>query len=355
MTKSVARNINNTTNPQALYAWCQAQLRRLNFGDIRNITPLTGDASFRRYFRVSTEGADTIAVLAPPETEKNAEFVAVAELLQGAGLRVPELLAFDVNRGFLLQTDLGSTLLLNRLSAATVDHWYGKALQALSALQQIRPADDFVSYSPQQMREDLQRFPQWYVAGLLQYDMSPRENQLFDDFCSLLIDQALQQPQVLTHYDFQSRNLMVCDDEELAIIDFQDALRAPMTYDLVSLLRDCYIKWPSRDVKRWACDFAEQARQGAWLDANVDDQRFMHWFDSMSLQRHVRVLGTFARLFLRDDKPGYLSDIPLVCEYVSEVAGQQPMYRDFAAWFDGTLQPLAQQQDWFQAREQSGP
>ncbi len=349
MTNSKSIKTNNTTN--ILRSWCEHQLADCKAEKIVDFQPLSGDASFRKYHRLSTENSTYIAVYAPPATEKNSEFVRIAKLLLDAGLRVPTVIAADLEQGFLLQSDLGDTLLLSQLNKDTVDHWYSSAMQALLTLQQIEVTDNIGRYSATQMREDLERFPEWFVQGLLDHPMTASEQELFDQFCQRLLDQALLQPQVLTHYDYQSRNLMICSDNELGIIDFQDALLAPISYDLVSLLRDCYVKWPQQRVMGWLREFAAQAQESELLPANVSEQQIKQWFDYMSLQRHVRVLGTFARLHLRDNKPAYLSDIPLVCSYVQEVAAEYSELSEFANWFEHALMPIASSKVWFKPAE----
>ncbi|MEM8498727.1 MAG: phosphotransferase [Pseudomonadota bacterium] len=349
MTNSNSIKTNNTTI--ILRDWCEQQLAASTAEKIVDFQALSGDASFRKYHRLSTDNGTYIAVFAPPETEKNSEFVLIARLLGNAGLRVPEVIAADLQRGFLLQSDLGDTLLLSQLNEETVDQWYSCAMQALISLQQIDPGDNISHYSTGQMREDLERFPEWFAQGLLNHPMSASERELFDQFCQQLLDQAIVQPQILTHYDYQSRNLMVCDDNQLGIIDFQDALLAPISYDLVSLLRDCYVKWPEQQVLGWLREYASLAHSSGLLPASVNESQFKLWFDYMSLQRHVRVLGTFARLHLRDNKPGYLNDIPLVCKYVQEVAAEYDSLSDFAHWFEKVLMPKAIANNWFKPIE----
>lgn len=345
MTNSDSIKTNNTTN--ILRAWCEQQLAASTMEKIASFEPLSGDASFRKYHRLSTANNTYIAVFAPPASEKNREFVHIAQLLADAGLRVPEVMAVDLEQGFLLQSDLGDTLLLSRLNKETVDHWYNSAMRALITLQQIDVGDNIGRYGAAQMREDLERFPEWFAEGLLDHAMNASEREMFDQFCQRLLAQAFLQPQVLTHYDYQSRNLMICTDKELGIIDFQDALLAPISYDLVSLLRDCYVKWPKQQVLGWLREYAALAHSAGLLPADVTETQFKHWFDYMSLQRHVRVLGTFARLHLRDSKPAYLNDIPLVCRYVQEVAGEHSELTDFAHWFEQVLMPKATDKDWF--------
>ncbi len=346
MTNDSTSKANNTINELEL--WCRTQLSNIGVTGSYTMTPLSGDASFRQYFRLKGLHSSFIAVNAPPSTEKNDEFVAISDLFDKAGLTVPRVLGLEEEQGFILLTDLGDELLLNTLNADNVDHWYGQAMSLIHSIQNITAPSWCAEYSRAQMREDLQRFPEWYVEGLLAHTMSKEENELFEAFCQTLIDTALSQPQVLTHYDFQSRNLMI-ENEQLAVIDFQDAIVAPVTYDLASLLRDCYVAWPAEQVRAWAVGFAHTARKNNVITGDISDEQFLRWFNWMSIQRHVRVLGTFARLHLRDGKSGYLQDIPLVNQYVLDVAKQNADLREFASWFEKTIQPLAEQQAWYQS------
>lgn len=332
-----------------LQDWVQQTLRALKLGDLAHFEALSGDASFRRYYRLHTENSRFIAVHAPPETEKNAEFILIAERLAGSGIRVPTVLASDLQEGFLLQEDLGDQLLLSALNGDSANGLYAKALRMAEHLATL-DTTGLPSYHADRMHEDLQRFPEWFVQGLLDRPITALETEIFERFCQLIISECTQQPQAFTHYDFQSRNLMLCEDGELAAIDFQDGLLAPVTYDLASLIRDCYIKWPGEQVKAWALQYANAARTQGSIPSTTSDAQFLRWFDAVSLQRHVRVLGTFARLFLRDNKPGYLPDIPLVCDYVLEVSANLPEAKEFHDWFAGSLMDSCKAQDWYQNR-----
>jgi aminoglycoside/choline kinase family phosphotransferase len=311
---------------------------------------VAGDASNRRYFRLETSGGSYIVAEAPPATEKNEAFVAIGELLAKAGIAVPHILAVDYARGYLLLQDLGDRTLLPELNADTVDGYYGQAFESLHKLAAVDVGKlDLPEYDVVQLTEELERFPVWFVQALLGMSLSDQEQSLLHRFNQLLLDSALEQPRVVVHRDFHSRNMMLQAEGEMALIDFQDAVVGPITYDLVSLLRDCYVRWPCEQVQGWALAYrAQLGAQGHW--AGEDESQFVRWFDWMGLQRHIKVLGTFARLHLRDGKPGYLDDLPMVIAYVEEMlekyAPQQPVFAEFKDWFEHRISPLLAQQPW---------
>jgi len=317
------------------------------------LRPVAGDASNRRYFRLSLAGRDYIVAEAPPATENNRAFLQVHELLAAAGVRVPALYAADLDRGFLLLEDLGDRLLLPALDSQTSDQHYN---QALDILQQMASVDasalPLPAYDAILLGEELGRFPAWFARALLDCTPTAAEERLFASLSRKLVDSALEQPKVLVHRDFHSRNLMLLEGGALAVIDFQDAVVGPVTYDLVSLLRDCYIRWPADRVRAWALCYRDRLVAAGLLEP-VTDERFLRWFDWMGLQRHIKVLGTFARLFLRDGKPQYLNDLPLVLAYVEEVLDQyaksEPVFAEFRAWLQGRLSPLIAAQAWGRA------
>lgn len=339
--------------PEALLPWALSVLG-ISGGPRPSLSVVAGDASQRRYFRFALAARSYVAVEAPPATEKNAAFLQVGALLADAGVKVPEVLGVDLDRGFLLLEDLGDRMLLPALDPASVVVHYGHAFEVL-----VRMAAADVShaglgnYDDVLLREELGRFQQWFVQGLLGYEPTATEQDVLDDVFRRLVDSALEQPRVLVHRDFHSRNLMLADHDDLAVIDFQDAVVGPVTYDLVSLLRDCYIRWPVAQVREWVLSYLGLLRSRRLVGA-IDEAVFLRWFDWMGLQRHIKVLGTFARLYLRDGKSGYLQDLPLVLEYVQEVvekyAAAEPAFADFGAWFDVRLAPLIAQQDWSKKR-----
>lgn len=309
---------------------------------------VSGDASFRKYYRLSLEGdMHFIAVHAPPEKENNEAFIAVQQLMAARQLPVPALLGWDLERGFLLQEDFGDRLLrpvLTDVSAA--DRYYRVAFDSLVAMQQV-PVDSgqLPDYDHQRLIDEMALFPQWFVKGLLNYELDDAEYRILAELFNALSQRAQAQRQGFVHRDFHSRNIMLLPEGRLGLIDFQDALRGPLTYDLVSLLRDCYVSWPRQQVADWALECRRKM-----ADAGVavpDADTFMVDFDWMGLQRHIKVLGIFARLQLRDGKSTYLDDLPLVIAYTLAVARQYPECAAFVAWFEQRLLPLAEQQSWY--------
>ena len=336
----------------ALLQWAlQALGEELNVAPV--LTSVAGDASSRRYFRLPLAGRSFIAVDAPPATEKNAAFVAVRELLGGSGVRVPQIIDVDSERGFLLLEDFGDRLLLPALDPGTADHHYRAAFSVLLKMSAIDLSLTTVpAYDEAVLAEELSRFGQWFVEGLLGHVMLKEEAALLEELWQVLIDSALAQPRVFVHRDFHSRNLMLLENGELGVIDFQDALNGPLTYDLVSLLRDCYVEWPSDSVIQWASAYRGMLEDAGCLNLPSEGE-FLRQFDLMGLQRHIKVLGTFARLHLRDGKDAYLDDLPLVMRYVhstlARYASDEAVFAQALHWFEHTVQPLAAQQGWSDA------
>jgi len=335
--------------PEALLPWAQSTLGRAG-DDQASIERLAGDASSRRYYRAHIAGNDYVLADAPPATEKNAAFLAVRDLLEGAGVRVPALHGADLERGYLLLEDLGDRTLLPALTDDTAAGYYRDAFAILLRLAAVDvDAASLPPYDGPVLSEELRRFPDWFVGELLGHALSPAEHGLLDALFTLLVDSALAQPRVLVHRDFHSRNLMLVDGGALAVSDFQDAVAGPLTYDLVSLLRDCYVRWPADRVVTWALDYRELLLERGRDDVG-DAPAFLRAFDRMGLQRHIKVLGTFARLCLRDGKRGYLADLPRVIGYCREIlekyAGEEPVFAEFLRWYDDCLAPRVAATDW---------
>ena len=289
---------------------------RLSFEDI---APASADASFRRYFRVVLrDGSTLVAMDAPPEKEDCHPFVAVAGRMRQAGLHVPQIFAQDLAQGFLLLEDLGTRPYLDELNAGSVDSLYGDATRALLRLQVGAPTEGLPHYDRAMLLREMQLFPDWLLGEHLGLVLDDGEGVMLSDAFDALVDNALAQPVVCVHRDFHSRNLMVVDDDNPGVIDFQDAVAGPLSYDLVSLLRDCYVRWPADQVDAWVADYHAAAR-GAGLTGDVDAATFLTWFDLMGVQRHLKAAGIFARLNHRDGKPGYLADIPRTLGYIVEV------------------------------------
>ena len=328
----------------ALANWVSQTDKDLN--TIPRLTPISNDAGFRRYFRYPSL-TPVLAVDAPPATEDSRQFIALATYLGTHGLGTPKVIAADIDQGFLLVEDFGDQLLYNALTPANANQLYGLALDNLKKLHQCLNQPGLVPlYDRALLRRELEIFSEWFVQAMLGYKLSGDETQMLEQVFTQLEDNALHQPQVLVHRDYHSRNLILRPDGKLGVIDFQGALRGAITYDLVSLLRDCYKRWPEPQVQTWALGYRQQAIN-EHLIPEISEQTFMRWFDWMGLQRHIKVLGIFARLLLRDGKPGYLKDLPLVIRYTLEVAEQHQELIPFANWFKEKLLPLIQKQSWY--------
>lgn len=287
-----------------------------------SIRPASSDASFRRYFRVDApDGATYIVMDAPPPQEDVRPFIHVAEVFGETGASVPKILAQDIERGFLLLTDLGSTTYLNQLNADSAHKLYLDAIDALVMMQAQSKPDVLPEYDRALLHRELMLFPDWYIAKHLGVQLSDKQTALLNTVFDTLLANNLAQPQVYVHRDYHSRNLMVLPQGNPGILDFQDAVYGPITYDLVSLLRDAYIQWDEEMVLDWAIRYWERAKR-AGLPVNPDIDMFYRDFEFMGLQRHLKVLGIFARLYHRDGKDGYLKDLPLVMEYTRKAAGR---------------------------------
>ncbi len=296
------------------------------------LRPASTDASFRRYFRIAVGAQTYIAMDAPTDRYDPQRYVLVAERFYGLGLNVPRVIAQDPNRGFFLLSDLGERLYLSQLNDDMVERLYADALAALVVLQAgIYTDSDFLSdYDEHLLTTEMELFRQWYLGRHLGIGLTPQQNAAFDDVFEQLARSALAQSRVWVHRDYHSRNLMVMEQNNPGILDFQDAVRGPITYDLVSLLRDCYIAWPRARVEGWVNGYHTLAAQSGLLVCE-DPEQFQLWFDLMGVQRHLKAVGIFARLKHRDAKPGYLGDIPRTLAYVLDVSaryeGLQPLHR----------------------------
>ena len=291
------------------------------------ISPASADASFRRYFRVALpDGQTLIAMDAPPEKEDCRPFVEVAGRMRLAGLHVPQILAQDLEQGFLLMEDLGSRDYLDVLTPDTAGPLYADAIAALLRLQASAPVAGLPPYDRPMLLREMQLFSEWLLGEHLGLALDAGEQGMLQTAFEHLIENALAQPVVCVHRDFHSRNLMLVDEDNPGVIDFQDAVAGPISYDLVSLLRDCYVRWPPEQVDRWVFDYYHAARSAALLEA-TDEPTFREWFDLMGVQRHLKAAGIFARLNHRDGKPGYLADIPRTLGYIVDVGRRLPSMR----------------------------
>jgi aminoglycoside/choline kinase family phosphotransferase len=326
----------------ALTDWVTRELAH----DVRGVEVASADASFRRYFRVHLrDGASLIVMDAPPAQEDIGPYLHVGALLAQTGVHVPAVYAVDRERGFALLEDLGTTSYLSALQdAGRAEALYGEALVALARLQ-VRGRelqDALAPYDEAALRRELVLMPEWFCGRHLQRPISAAETELFETTFRFLIAEALQQPQVFVHRDYHSRNLMVLPARGPGIIDFQDALAGPVGYDLASIFKDCYIRWPRERVEAWVLAHRQALLgQGARRLAGADDAEFLRWFDLVSVQRHIKILGIFARLWWRDGKSGYLADLPLTVEYLQDSCRRYAELAALGQWLEQVLPQLA--------------
>ncbi|UJJ59097.1 aminoglycoside phosphotransferase family protein [Rhodanobacter denitrificans] len=302
------------------------------------LQPASADASFRSYWRTAHGGQSWIVMDSPPQREDPRPWLAIGARLAAAGLHVPAVQAHDLQQGFLLIEDLGSRLYLAELNGANADRLYGDAMDALLAMQTRVPSDDLPPFDHAVLVSGLEVMPEWFLQRHLGHAPACGEWDVLEAAFGVIVRNALAQPRRFVHRDFHSRNLLVVDENNPGIIDFQGALHGPLTYDLASLLRDAYIAWPRERVEGWVESYRRRLLGAGVIDASVDAAHFLRWFDLTGLHRHVRVLGQFYRLWYRDGKPGYLRDVPQVYRYVIEVAGSYPELADFAALLERHVQ-----------------
>jgi len=293
---------------------------------------ISGDASFRKYYRTTNR----IWVDAPPETEKNREFIGNAAALHQANIQAPQVLHANLEQGFLCVSDLGDCSLLSCLNAESVSPWYAQALHLLPQFNQVQL--DLPAFDSEFMARENSIFPEWLLGKHLQLSLSEEEQRLLTNTFALLADNNLQQPQVVMHRDYHSRNLMVLVDQSLAVIDFQDMVLGPLTYDAVSLLKDCYCRWPDAVVELGMTQ-AYQLYCATGMLSDVAYEQFEQWCDLTGMQRHLKAAGIFARLYHRDGKSGYLNDIPRTLGYVRDVAARYPALSAFSAWLQQRVLP----------------
>lgn len=305
--------------------------------DPDSCAPASADASFRRYFRISTGNPahpTAIVMDAPPAHEDCRPFIHVCKLFGDAGVTVPTVLAQDLEQGFLLLADLGSQTYLSRLDDSTASGMYADAAAALVRIQAATRPGELPAYDRALLQRELDLFPQWYVAKHLGATLSDAQQADLREVMDALLANNLAQPQVYVHRDYHSRNLMVLDGgANPGVLDFQDAVIGPITYDAVSLWRDAYIEWDEEQQLDWLIRYWERARKAS-LPVSADFGEFYRDFEWMGLQRHLKVLGIFARLYHRDGKDGYLANLPLVMKYTRQVAGRYTELRKLIRLLD---------------------
>lgn len=294
----------------------------------------SADASFRRYFRIFNNGETTIAMDAPPEKEDCAPFLDITQRLLDADVHAPKIIRQDLEQGFLLLEDLGSKPYLDDLDTELADKLYGDAMQALLKIQKAN-TQKLPEYDADFLMMEMQFMPEWFLQTHLQISPNQEQQNIINDCLNSIVKKLTVQPQVFVHRDYHSRNLMILEKDNPGVIDYQDAMLGPITYDLVSLLRDCYIQWPNDQVEAWVLSFKKMLENEGSL-SNISDESFIEWFDYMGLQRHIKVLGIFARLNHRDGKSNYLNDLPLTLEYTMQIAQKyedtKPLFDLFNQW-----------------------
>lgn len=321
------------TRENALQLW----LNTLQIHPQYELRPLAGDASFRRYFRLKTHDNTQIIMDAPPDKLSLDPFIQIANQLHQHGFHIPKIHAINHQQGFMLLEDFGDQLFLKALSIKNADPLYRQAISVLTDMQQCN-TDDLEHFDQAFMLNELTQFSDWFLKKYLDLSLDTAEQQLIKQTMNWLTERLANQPQVFIHRDYHSRNIMLLSNpiNTLGIIDFQDAMRGPWTYDLVSLLKDCYVAWPREQVIEWVSYFYQ-------LNQTATTQTFDHFlrdFDLCGLERHLRVLGTFCRLCFRDNKPHYLNDLPLTFRYVMSCLVEYDELKPFYTWMQQRVQPI---------------
>ena len=313
---------------QHLEVWLAEQLAKLfmakGWGAVppATLTAASSDASFRRYFRWEGEGRSFIVMDAPPPQENCEPFVKIDHLLASSGINVPEIYAEDLQRGFLLLSDLGTQTYLDVINEGNADDLFADAIDALLAFQALPMDAPLPSYDVALLRRELELFPEWYVGKALNKTFDAKQQAAWQRVSSLLIDSALAQPKVLVHRDYMPRNLMLSEPNP-GVLDFQDAVYGPVTYDITCLFKDAFLSWPQARVQAWLAQYWELAGERG-IPVQADFETFLRASDLMGVQRHLKVIGIFARICHRDGKPRYLADVPRFFSYIDAVLQRRP-------------------------------
>ncbi|AMT91128.1 MULTISPECIES: aminoglycoside phosphotransferase family protein [Pseudomonas] len=322
---------------QHLKVWLDEQLAKLfaeqGWGTVppATLTAASSDASFRRYFRWEGDGRSFVVMDAPPPQENCKPFVDIAFLLAKSGINVPKIYAEDLERGFLLLNDLGNKTYLDVIDGENADALFHDALQALLAFQQLPMVAPLPSYDVALLRRELELFPEWYVKRELGVEFDAAQQQQWQHISELLIDSALAQPKVLVHRDYMPRNLMLSEPNP-GVLDFQDAVYGPVTYDVTCLFKDAFLSWPEERVRGWLESYWQQA-SALDIPVQADFEEFLRASDLMGVQRHLKVIGIFARICHRDGKPRYLADVPRFFTYIEAVIARRPELAELQALF----------------------
>ena len=320
----------------SLSNWLSDDLRL----SIITLEPASADASFRRYFRVTIDQASSnqqlklpttfIVMDSPPEHEDNALFIACTKILAACDLNVPIIYEKNLKLGFLLISDLGTDVYQHALTKSSASNLYSDAMNALLNIQSTAQTSNMPNYSSEKLDSEIQLFNDWYIQHYHQSELNADEHKAMKQIAKMLISSAIEQPQVLVHRDFHCRNLLVTEKNNPGIIDYQDMVVGPITYDLVSLFKDCYIEWPSSQVEQWITDFQEQSIK-LGIHQIQNQSQWLQWFDWMGVQRHLKVLGIFSRLYFRDGKDQYLQDMPLTYCYLIQTCEKYSKLQPLAA------------------------
>jgi len=323
----------NTQREQLIYTWLTSVLENDQF----KIAFLAGDASFRRYARIQLQNKTYMLMDAPPEKEDCVPFVTIDEFFAGHDVRVPQIVAKDLAQGFLLLEDFGDVLLSTLLNDETVDKYYEQSFKQLIHLQSVNGQEQFPAYSYEKLLTEMKLLTDWMLPSL-QITPSVEQQQVIDDAFDVLAKTALAQPQVIVHRDFHSRNLMkIANEPELGVIDFQDAVIGADTYDLISITRDAYVQWNAERVYQWFRVFYDLLPESA--KQNRSFEQFKRDADLMAIQRHIKILGIFVRLFERDGKSGYLKDLPRVMWYLIEESRGYAELDEFMLFINDIVMP----------------
>ncbi|WP_323146729.1 aminoglycoside phosphotransferase family protein [Pseudomonas marginalis] len=328
---------------QQLEVWLDEQLPILfnaqGWGAVppATLTAASSDASFRRYFRWEGGGRTFVVMDAPPPQENCKPFVDIAYLLSTSGINVPKIYAQDLPRGFLLLNDLGRKTYLDVINDENADQLFADAIDALLAYQQLPMDAPLPSYDVALLRRELELFPEWYVRRHLGLELDTRQQALWQRVSDHLIDSALAQPKVLVHRDYMPRNLMISEPNP-GVLDFQDAVYGPVTYDITCLFKDAFLSWPQARVREWQRDYWERAGQ-AGIPVQPDFEDFLRASDLMGVQRHLKVIGIFARICHRDGKPRYLADVPRFFAYIEAVLDDRPELSELSELLTSLRQP----------------
>lgn len=298
--------------------WLTTELKLTDY----KIEVASADASFRRYFRLISGDKRWIIMDAPPEKENCQPFIHIAQLIESAGVQAPHIYEFNQHQGFMLLSDLGSTAYLDKLENKTALSLYLDAIKSIIKMQVITA--DLPEYNEALLQFEMSLFIDWYLIKHLAKTLSSAQQEIITNTFRMLSESALQQPVVFVHRDYHSRNLMITDENNPGVIDFQDALNGPVTYDLVSLIKDCYIAWPREKQLQWIDAFLELS------SLNIEKQQFIKYFDLMGMQRHLKAVGIFARLNHRDSKPSYMHDIPRTLAYIFDVCQRYEELAEFS-------------------------